>query len=178
LPIKVAEHCEQHRELVEQGNTGKGQRRSVSVAGRIVGHPLTGCGLIYFPAHSTTVGAGMQDNAGSLEPRFVGWDPVRCHPEIASVAEIGAEGLLGTASQIAVLYGRQLEDSLSPPCTGNRAADGTGTGAGPSVRVGPLDVEIDDGQPPYRDEYADESRITHHTPDQGRGTGRVGQTTG
>jgi len=178
VPIIVAEHGKEHRELAEQGNTGKGQRRFVSVAGHVIGHLLPGPGLVHLPGHSRAVAAGMQDNACSLEPRFVGWDAVRGHPEIAGVAEIGAEGLLATASQIVLFDGGQLEDGLSPSPARDRAADRAGVGSGPGVGIGPPDSEIDDRQPPYGDEDSDQSRITHHTPNQDRDPGGVGQTPG
>jgi len=51
-------------------------------------------------------------------------------------------------------------------------------GSEPSVDVSPPDSEIDDGQPPYRDEDSNQSRITYHTPNQGRNPGRVWRTPG
>jgi hypothetical protein len=112
-------------------------------------------------AHSLAVGAGIEDNACRFEPFFVGYDPARGHPELAGVAKIGAEGLLGTAGQVALFDGGQLEDGLSqPPATG-----WAGAYAGPGVGVGSLDPEVEDGQPPYGDEDPDQRRITHHAAD-------------
>src|SRR5262245_40359472 len=177
LPIKVAKHGEEHRELVEYGNAGKGQRGTVRVAGNIVGHPLTGSGFVHFPSHLWAVGSGMEDDAGSLEPRFVGRDPFRGDPEIASVAKISTESLLGTAGQIVILDGRQLEDGLSPSCAGDPAADRPRVGTRPSVGIRPADSEWNNRQSPYGNEDPDQSRITHHSRKQRRSTGRVGQTT-
>jgi hypothetical protein len=80
LPIKVAEHGEKHREVAEQGNAGEGKRPSVSVTCHVVGHVLTGRGLVHLPGHGWAIGAGMQDRCASLHARFVAWDPVRGHP--------------------------------------------------------------------------------------------------
>ena len=44
------------------------------------------------------------------------------------------------------------------------------------VRVGPPDLEIDNGQPPYGKEDSNQSRVTHHRPKQAQDPGRVGQT--
>lgn len=117
--------------------------------------------------------AGVQDDARILEPCFVRRDPVGGHPEIAGVAEIGAEGLLGTAGQVALLDGGQIEDGLSPAPLAVGKPDGTE----PSAGFVPPDPDIEDGQPPYGDDGPEQSRITNHVPDQGRDRGGVGQTT-
>ncbi len=174
VPIRVAEHAEEHRELAEQGNTGIGQRCFVSVAGHVVGHVLPRLRLVHLPAHSLAVATGLQDNACRLEPRFVGWDPRRGHSEVAGVAEIGAEGLLGTSGQIVLFDGGQVEDGLSP----SPAAGWAEGGSGPGVDVSPPDSEINGGQPPYGDEDSNQSRITHHTAHQVRDPGGVRQTPG
>ena len=80
---------------------------------------------------------------------------------IEGVAEIGAEGLLGTAGQVLLFDGGQLEDGLSPSPE---------VVPEPGVGLGLPGSEIDDGQPPYGDEDPGQSRITHHTPNQGRGS--------
>src|ERR1700722_1921858 len=100
VPTRVAEHGKEHRELAEQGNTGKGQWRFVSVAGHVVGYLLRGLGFVYRPGRSLPIGTGMHDDACSLGPRFVGWEPVGGHPEIAGMAKIGAEGLPRTTGKI------------------------------------------------------------------------------
>jgi hypothetical protein len=174
LPIKLAEHGEEHRELAVQGNTGKGQRRVMSVASHVIRHLSAGLGLVHLPAHSLAVTTGVQNAVCSLDPRFVGWDPVRSHPEIAGVAEIGAERLLGTAGQIVLCDGGQLEDGLSQ----SPAASWAEVGSKPSVDVSPPDSEIDDGQPPYGDEDSNQSRITCHGPNQGGNPGGVWRTPG
>ncbi len=61
VPIRVAEHAEEHRELAEQGNTGIGQRCFVSVVGHVVGHVLPRLRLVHLPAHSLAVATGLQD---------------------------------------------------------------------------------------------------------------------
>jgi hypothetical protein len=102
--------------------------------------------------------AGMLDNAGCLEPRFVGWYPEGRHPDIASVAEICAEGLLGPASEIVVVDRGQLEDGLGPSRATEELADGAdGAEAGcqPGVGVGRPDPQFDDRQPPYSEESPD-----------------------
>ena len=130
VPVKPAEHGKQRRELAEQGGTGKGQRRFVSVAGHVVGHLLPGLGLAHLPAHRLAVGTGTQDDAGRLEPRFVGCGPAGGHPEIAGAAEIGAEGLPGTPGQIMLFGGGQLQHSLSQPPAAGRAEVRPGPGVG------------------------------------------------
>src|SRR5215468_9913270 len=97
VPIKMAEHREEHRELAEQSDTGKGQWRFVRVAGHVVGHLLPRLGLLHLLERAWAVVAMLQDNTCSLEPRFMGRDSAGGHPDLAGVAEVGAEGLLGTA---------------------------------------------------------------------------------
>lgn len=175
-PIRMAEHGEEHGELAKQRNTGKGQWRFVSVECHVISHLLPGLRFVHLPGHSRAVVAGTQDNACRLEPRFVVRDSARDHPEIVSVAKIGAEGLLGAASQIVLFHRGQLEDSLSTPPNGNGAADRAGIG--PGIGIGTPDSEMDDRQPPYGERDPDQSRIPYHTPNEGPERGGVRQTPG
>src|SRR6516165_5881217 len=93
------------------------------------------------------------------------------------MTEISAEGLLGTADQIALFDRGQIEDSLSPSSVAVDAA-AKADGAEPGVGVLPPDSEIDEGQLPYGDEDSDQGRMTHHIPNQGRDPRGVGQTPG
>jgi hypothetical protein len=94
------------------------------------------------------------------------------------MAEIGAEGLLRTASQIVLLDRRQLKGGLSQSPTEDVAAGRAEAGSGPGIGVGTPDSEIDNGQPPYGGEASDHSRIACQVPHQARGPAVVRPTVG
>ena len=128
VPAGVAEQAEEHRELAEQGSAGEGQRCLASVAGHVVGDVLPGFGLIHLRAHRLDVGTCVQDDARRLEPLAVVRDPFLAHPDVAGAAEVGAEGLLVAAGQIALFGCGQLEDGLRPPPAAGRAEVGVTPG--------------------------------------------------
>src|SRR5262249_12665029 len=107
LPVGTADQGEQHREVPEQGGPGEAKRRPVDVPGHVVGHLLPRPRPVLLRARYVV--PGPQDGAHRLEPRLVG-DPGRGHPEGAGVAEVGAQRLPGTADQVVVLGGGQVED--------------------------------------------------------------------
>jgi hypothetical protein len=65
--IMSAGQDEEHRELAEQGDTGKGQRHFVSVASHVVGHLLPRLGFSHIPDPIRAT----RDKARRLKPPFV-----------------------------------------------------------------------------------------------------------
>ena len=129
----------------------------MGVSRHVIGHLLVGPGPVHLLLRGIVAVTGVQDRTCSFGPWFVG-RLGRDHPEVASVPEIGAEGLLGAASKVALLGGGQLKDSLCRP----PAAAGAKVVPEPGVGGCLPDLEIDDGQPPHGDQDPDQGRIARH----------------
>src|SRR5262249_8144101 len=106
---------------------------------------------------------GPHDGAHRLEPRLV-CDPVRGQPAGAGVPEVGAQGLLGTADQVVLLGGGQVEDGPGQPAPRTEPVPEP-----PGVRVGLPDPEVGDGQLPDGGKDPEYGRAPGHAPEHDRG---------